>query len=209
MATLDVSSSLGLLKKYGIPVLEGRIVSEECEAVKAATKAGYPVVMKIVSEKTELSHKTDVGGVLLNIKNEEGVKEAFSKLSKIADKVLVQKQHSGTEVIIGVKVDSTFGPVVMFGLGGIFTELMKDVSFRICPIEPGEAEDMIHEIKSGKILTGYRGKPPANVSALKDILVKVSKLAMKEKDLKELDMNPVIVNEKDAIAIDARVITSS
>ncbi len=208
MATLDVSSSLGLLKKYGIPVLEGRIVSEECDAVKAAKAFGYPVVMKIVSEKAELSHKTDVGGVLLNIKDEEGVKESFGRLSKIADKVLVQKQHSGTEVIIGVKVDGTFGPVVMFGLGGIFTELMKDVSFRICPIEPGEAEDMIHEIKGGKILTGYRGRKPANVAAIKDMLVKVSNMAMKEKNLRELDMNPVIVNERDAVAIDARVITA-
>lgn len=209
MATLDVSSSLGLLKKYGIPVLEGRLVSEECEAVVAAKALGYPVVMKIVSEKAELSHKTDVGGVQLNIKDEEEVKDSFGKLSRMADKVLVQKQHGGTEVIIGVKVDRTFGPVVMFGLGGIFTELMKDVSFRVCPIEPGEAEEMIHEIKGGRILTGYRGRKPVNIGALKDMLVKVSKMAMKEKDLKELDMNPVMVNEKDAIAIDARIITSS
>lgn len=208
MATLDVSSSLGLLKKYGIPVLEGRIVSEECDALKAAKSLGWPVVMKIVSEKAELSHKTEVGGVMVNLKDEGEAKEAFGKLSRIAGKVLVQRQASGTEVIIGVKVDGTFGPVIMFGLGGIFTELMKDVSFRICPIEKKEADEMIREIKGGKILMGYRGRPPANIAALKNMLVKVSKMAMKETALRELDMNPVMVNEKDAVVIDARVITA-
>lgn len=203
MATLDVAKSMELLKKYDIPIARFKIVQSSEEAVKASNDIGYPVVMKIVSE--QYSHKTDVGGVLVNLKGEKEVSEGYSKLSKLSPKVLIQKMASGKEVIIGVKNDSVFGPAIMFGLGGIFVELFKDVSFRICPITLDDADKMISETKASKILTGFRGSKPLDTEKLKEIMVKVSNLAVKEKVL-ELDINPVMVGEQEAVAVDARVV---
>lgn len=202
-------SDNALLKKYGIPLPAAREVKTKQEAVDAAKAIGFPVVLKIVS-KTIL-HKTDVGGVKLGIQNELQLREALEEMQKrIPAKdiggFLVQKFYDGHYVLIGMKRDSQFGPVAAFGLGGIFVEIMKDVSFRVAPITEKDAEDMMREIKAYPILEGARGGIKANLPLLASILVSVSKMSMENPELKEIDLNPVVVNAKEAVAVDVRII---
>jgi len=204
VVAFDVVESMKLLEKYGIPVASFEIAESAEGAAAASERLGFPAVMKIVSE--EHTHKTDVGGVVVGLKSREEVVNAYNKLSKISGKVLVQKMVPGKEVIVGVKIDDVFGPAIMFGLGGIFVELFKDVSFRLCPIDEAEAEEMIRDTKASKILYGFRGSKPLDVEAIKDILVKTSRLAASEKNLESLDINPVMVSEKGAVAVDARIL---
>jgi acyl-CoA synthetase (NDP forming) len=151
-----------------------------------------------------------MGGVKTNIQNEEELKAAFEAIKKSAKKtkiegILVQKMEQGKEVIIGMKQDPQFGPVIMFGLGGVFVEVLKDVSFRVAPIDKKEAEEMINEIKSSEILKGVRGEKPVKISALIDLLIKISNLAVKEKNILEIDLNPVMIDEKSAKVVDVRM----
>ena len=204
----------GLCALYGLPVTRIKVAETEEKVVEAAEEIGFPVVLKIVSP--QVLHKSDAGGVLVDIKDAEGVKKGYHEiLENVKAKVpgaeitgiLVQEMAPwGTEVIVGSTKDPTFGPTIMFGLGGIFVEVLKDVSFRLAPITRTDAEEMVREIKAYKILEGVRGKPPVDQEAIVDILLKTSKMLMECPEIKELDMNPVLVYEKDAKIVDARVI---
>lgn len=189
--------TLELLKKYKLGFVDYKIVKDE----KDLDKIDYPVVMKVFSE--EIVHKSEKGGVIVNIKDKDDALAAFKKLRKISKDVLVQKMIFGKEVIIGMKKDPQFGPVIMFGLGGIFVEVMKDTSLRICPVNKDDAISMIKEIKAYKILSGTRGEKNVDIDGIANIIVKLSSLSLKEK-INEIDLNPVMVNEKEAVIVDAR-----
>ena len=203
-----------LCQKYGIPVTRFKVATSPEEAVKSADEIGYPVVLKIVSP--DVLHKFDVGGVVLNLKGSREVKDAYDTIVKNVRKhkpdakiigVLVQEMApASTEVIVGATKDPQFGPALMFGLGGIFVEVLKDVTFRIAPITESDAKEMITEVKAYPILKGYRGQPPADIDAIVNILLNTSKLVMDHPEIKELDLNPIMVYEKGAKTVDARVI---
>jgi len=203
-----------LCGSYGMPITAITVATSEEEAVKAAEKIGYPIVLKIVSP--QVLHKSDAGGVLINIKDEKGLREGYNTILKNVKRnvpdaeitgILVQEMApSGTEVIVGSTNDPTFGPTIMFGLGGIFVEILKDVSFRLAPISRTDAEEMVKEIKAYKILEGARGMPRADQETIVGILLATSKMLMECPEIKELDMNPVLVYEKGARIVDARVI---
>ena len=199
-----------LLAKYGIPVMKESIATSTDEALAIALHIGTPVAMKISSP--DIPHKSDVGGVALNVRREDvptTYNEIMSRIKKAApgahiEGILVQQMASpGQEVIVGLKKDAQFGHAIMFGLGGIFVEVYKDVSFRVTPIDKSDALEMISEIKGYPILKGIRGKKPVDIEAITGVLVSVSDLAEKE-NIIELDVNPLIVNESGAIAVDAR-----
>jgi len=200
--------------EYGIPVTRFKVAGTPEEAVKFAEGIGYPVVLKIVSP--DIIHKFDVGGVVLNLKSPSEVKDAYQNIIKNAKNhkpdarilgVLVQEMApTSTEVIVGATKDPQFGPALMFGLGGIFVEVLKDVTFRIAPITEPDAREMITEVKAYPILKGYRGQPPADIDAIVNILLNTSKLVMDHQEIKELDLNPIMVYEKGAKTVDARII---
>lgn len=199
---------------YGIPVTKFMVAKTHEEAVKFAEKIGYPVVMKIVSP--DVVHKFDVGGVLINLKTSKEVEDAFKKICASVKKrnakarimgVTVQEMApESTEVIVGAIKDPQFGQTLMFGLGGIFVEILKDVTFRIAPVSEEEAREMITEVKAYPLLQGYRGTPPADIDAIVQILLNTSKLVMEHPEIKELDLNPVMVYKKGAKTVDARII---
>jgi acetate---CoA ligase (ADP-forming) subunit beta len=197
MNQLSLEKILKLLKKYNINFVDFDFVKDE----DFFDKTKYPLVLKVASE--DIIHKSEVGGVIVGIKNKEDALKHFEILKKKSKKIISQKMIFGKEVIIGVKKDPQFGNVVIFGLGGIFVEVMKDVSFRVCPITKKDALDMIKEIKSYKILEGIRGEKGVNIEKLADIILKISELASKEK-INEIDLNPIMVNENDAVVVDAR-----
>ncbi|MDD5472723.1 MAG: acetate--CoA ligase family protein [Candidatus Methanoperedens sp.] len=199
-----------LLAKYGIPVTKGQIAATADEALAIALQLGTPVAMKISSP--DISHKSDVGGVVLNVGRED-VRATYNEIISIIKKavpnaniegILVQQMAPpGHETIVGLKKDAQFGHALMFGLGGIFVEVYKDVSFRVVPIDKSDALDMIAEIKGYPILKGIRGRKPADIEAIARVLMSVSDLAEKE-NIIELDINPLIVSESGAVAVDAR-----
>ncbi len=184
------------LKKYKIPIAEYGIIStkEQLKELK------IPCVLKAISPS--IIHKTEAGAIEIAYKRDD----LFWKYDIIRElgKVLYQPFIEGDQIIIGIKHDETFGPVIMCGAGGIYTEVYKDVAFRVCPITSKDAEDMIKELKFYKVLQGFRGKK-ANLKVLINALVNVSKFAMKEK-VKELDINPFIINEKGGKVVDTRII---
>jgi acetyl-CoA synthetase (ADP-forming) len=200
--------------EYGIPVTRFRLAKSEAEAVKFAEEMGYPVVLKIVSP--DIIHKSDVGGVTLNLKNAKEVRKAYKQIMENVKKhkkdaeivgVLVQEMAPpSTEVIVGAIKDPQFGHALMFGLGGVFVEVLKDVTFRIVPISEEEAREMIGEVKAYPLLRGYRGMPPADIEAIVQILLKTSRLVSEHPEIKELDLNPIMVYEKGAKTVDARII---
>jgi acetyl-CoA synthetase (ADP-forming) len=203
-----------LCKEYGLPVGMWRVATTSAEAMEAAGALGFPIVAKIVS--SDVIHKSDVGGVILNLKDEKDVEAAFLKIKSICEGsnyrfegVLVEPQAPpGIETIIGAKRDPQFGPVLLFGLGGIFVEVFKDVSFRVAPIEREDAVEMISELKALPLLKGIRGKKPSDFDALVDSLLKVSDMMVREERIKELDLNPTLAYEKGCRIVDARVILS-
>ena len=197
---LNFRSTLELLRKYRINAGKIDIFEKPGDAVDFAVKSGYPVALKVFGEN--ILHRTDIGGVSLNIDNDGKLYTEFARLSKISPTIICQKMVDGEKVIVGMKRDKQFGPVIMFGLGGIFVEILKDVSFRVCPINKKEAMEMIKEIKSYPILSGARGRKPVNIKALAEALVAISKLALEHEEIKEIDLNPIIVNQKEAVAID-------
>jgi len=202
------------LKQAGIPVIETRLAKTPKEAVAISQKMGFPVALKIASP--DIVHKSDSGGVKLSLKNVAEVKAAFKEIvigaqkknpSASIDGVSVQKMAKpGTEVIVGTSKDPQFGPVIMFGLGGIFVEVLKDVSFRIIPLSRKDALEMIEEIKGYPVLQGYRGKEPADISALVEIILKISKVMEQNPEIKELELNPILAYKKGAMAVDGRII---
>ena len=203
-----------ILKQTGIPVVETKLAKTQKEAVSLSQKMSFPVVLKIVSP--DVIHKSDSGGVKLSINSVTEVKKAYDEILKKVKKqypdavihgVSVQKMiQPGTEVIVGTSKDPQFGPVIMFGLGGIFVELLKDVSFRVIPVEQRDAQEMIKEIKGYPLLQGYRGKEPANISVLVEIILKISKLIEENPQIKELELNPIFAYRNKAVAVDARII---
>lgn len=200
--------------EYGIPVTKFKVAKTVDEAVEFAEEIGYPVVLKIVSP--DILHKFDVGGVVLNIKTSKDVRKAYTQIldnvkkkapnTKIVGVLIQEMAPSSTEVIVGATKDPQFGPAVMFGLGGIFVEVLKDVTFRIAPLSEEEAKEMITEVKGYPLLTGYRGQPPADMDAIIKILLNTSKLVTEHLEIKELDLNPIMVYEKGAKTVDARII---
>lgn len=200
--------------EYGIPTTKFMLAKTPEEAVEYAEKIGYPAVLKIVSP--DVIHKFDVGGVILNLKSPQEVRKAYNKILENVKKhkpnakiigVLVQEMAPpSTEVIVGAIKDPQFGQTLMFGLGGIFVEILKDVAFRIAPITKEEAEEMIREIRAYPVLKGYRNMPPADIQAIIQILINTSKLVMDYPEIQELDLNPIMVYEKGAKTVDARVI---
>jgi len=203
-----------ILKQAGIPVVETKLAKTQKEAVSLSQKMSFPVALKIVSP--DVIHKSDSGGVKLSLNNVTEVKKAYDEILKKVKKqypdavihgVSVQKMiQPGTEVIVGTSKDPQFGPVIMFGLGGIFVELLKDVSFRVIPVEQRDAQEMIKEIKGYPLLQGYRGKEPANISVLVEIILKISKLIEENPQIKELELNPIFAYRNKAVAVDARII---
>jgi len=200
--------------EYSIPVTKFELAKNETEAVKEANKIGYPVVLKIVSP--DIIHKSDVGGVVVNLRDEKGVQNAYNRILENVKKhnaeariigMLVQEMAPpSTEVIVGAIKDPQFGPSVMFGLGGIFVEVLKDVTFRVAPITRDEACEMISEVKAYPLLKGYRNTPPVDIGAIAEILLNTSKLVIDHQEIKELDLNPIMVYEKGAKTVDARII---
>lgn len=206
-----------VLHEAGIPVALAVLAGDANEAASAAEKAGFPVVLKIVSP--DVAHKSDVGGVRLGLESSEEVEEAFEEIMTAVkgaqpnariEGVAVQKMApAGTEVIVGMSKDAQFGPVLMFGLGGILVEVLKDVAFRIVPLEPKDASQMIREIKGFPVLEGVRGKAAADLEALEKLILKVSEFVEAHPEIKELDLNPVFAYPDGALAVDARIVLDS
>lgn len=200
--------------EYGICVPKFDLAKSESEASLQADKIGYPIVLKIVSP--EIIHKSDAGGVLVNLKNAADVTVGYKKIIENAKKykpdakivgVLVQEMApQATEVIVGAIKDPQFGQTVMFGLGGIFVEMLKDVNFRVAPITTEDAKEMITQLKAYPLLNGYRNTPRADIDALVEILCCTSRLVMDNPEIKELDLNPVMAYSKGAKVVDARII---
>jgi acyl-CoA synthetase (NDP forming) len=203
-----------LLKKAGIPVIEAKLARSKKEAIAMSREMGFPVVLKISS--TDVVHKSDSGGVKLGLTNVTQVGKAYSQIISSLkqaypeariDGVSVQTMAPpGVEVIVGMSKDAQFGPVLMFGLGGILVEVLKDVSFRIVPVTERDAREMIKEIKGYPVLQGYRGQKPASIPALEQLIVKVSQFVEKNPQIKELDLNPIFAYPDKAVAVDARII---
>ncbi len=211
-AALSPAESMALLARNGFPVVPFRQAGTADEAVAAAREIGLPVAVKMNS--LDVTHKSDVGGVVLNVTDETGVRKAFQTIGDIAKQigardggVLVSAMAPpGTEVVVGVTRDLQFGHVVMFGLGGVLVEALGDAAFRIVPLTEKDAAEMIADIRGARVLYGVRGKKPADVAALGQLLVRVSDLVVKHPELGEMDLNPVIVYEKGLRIVDARVI---
>lgn len=211
---LNEVEAKAVLAEAGIPVTPTTLAHDADEAVAAADKLGYPVVLKIVAGA--ITHKSDVGGVELSLDDPDAVRAAFDRIQSAAaaaapgveiDGVSVQPMAKpGTEVIIGMTKDPHFGPVLMFGLGGIFVEVLKDVAFRVVPLETRDAKQMIREIQGFPVLEGYRGAPPADLAALESLLLKLSAFAEAHPEVSELDLNPVFAYDDGAIAVDARIV---
>ena len=200
--------------EYGIPVPKFRVAGSAEDAVRYAEEIGYPVVLKVVSP--DVIHKSDVGGVMLGLRSADEVRSAYEKLlgnvrshkpnAEIVGVLVEEMAPKAVEVIVGAIKDPQFGPTLMFGLGGVFVEILKDVSFRVAPITEDDAAEMITEIKAYPILQGYRGMPPVDVDAIKQILLNTSRLVMEHQEIAELDLNPIMVYQKGAKAVDARII---
>jgi acyl-CoA synthetase (NDP forming) len=197
-----------------IPVTKFELAESEVEAVELAGQIGHPVVLKIVSP--DIIHKSDVGGVMIDLKNKSEVQNGYRQIlrnvkkhkpkAKVAGVLVQEMAPASTEVIVGAIKDPQFGPALMFGLGGIFVEVLKDVTFRVAPITKDEACEMISEVKAYPLLKGYRNTPPADTGAIIMILLNTSKLVMRHPEIKELDLNPIMVYEKGAKTVDARIL---
>jgi len=208
------TESRDLLKEYHISLPEAELANNLDKAVEAGNRLGYPLAMKVVSP--EIIHKSDAGGIKLGLNNQEDIKTAFNEIITNAEKVVKKEKILGTlispmakkgqECIIGMIRDAQFGPVIMFGLGGIFVEVLKDVSFRVAPLAAEDIDEMVEEIKGYKILTGIRGEKPKDIAAIKNILVRLSEIVIDNPEIKEIDLNPVIVHENGASIVDSRVI---
>ncbi|UCG08791.1 MAG: acetate--CoA ligase family protein [Desulfobacterales bacterium] len=200
-----------LLAEYGIPITREGIVTTAEDAVKKAAEIGYPVVLKGSGES--ISHKTELNLISLNLKNEADVRQAFKELTaspraKVKE-ILVQQMIKGDrELMAGLTRDSQFGPCVMFGLGGIFTEILEDVAFRVAPLTRWDAMDMMNEIRGKKILDAFRGKPAVNREALADILLSLGQIGLDHEQVQEIDINPLKFMDGKPVAVDALVVLS-
>ncbi len=213
-ANLLETEARELLALYGIKLPQAFLATTRDEAVKAAKEIGSPIAMKIVSP--EIIHKSDAGGIMLNLKEEREIQEAFEKIMKNAEKVTASSKilgvliapmaPRGQECIIGMVRNPQFGPVIMFGLGGIFVEVLKDVSFRMIPLTDLDVDTMIKEIKGYPLLAGIRGEKQKDIAVLKDIIIRISQMAVDHPEIREVDLNPIIAHEKGASVVDARIL---
>jgi len=203
-----------LLKQAGVNVVETRLAASGDEAVAISRELGFPIVLKIAS--ADVVHKTDAGGVKLGLRTSKQVANAYDDIMKSVKSkfpaakiqgVSVQKMaRPGVEVIVGMSKDPQFGPVIMFGLGGVWVEILKDVSFRIVPLERRDAREMIQEIKGRPLLEGYRGQEPADIANLEELIMNVSSFVEQHPEVKELDLNPIFAYKDGAVAVDARIV---
>ena len=203
-----------LLKQAGISVNDTRLAISREEAISISRQLGFPVVLKIASP--DIVHKSDAGGVKLGLRTPQQVDKGYDDILRAVRQkhpqamiqgLSVQKMAPpGVEVIIGMSKDAQFGPVIMFGLGGILVEVLKDVSFSIAPLTKRDAREMVEEIKGYPVLQGYRGQEPVDVSRLEELLIKVSDFVEQNPEVKELDLNPIFAYSNGALAVDARVI---
>lgn len=200
--------------EYHIPTTGFGLAKSGPDAVSIAESIGYPVVLKIVSP--DIIHKSDVGGVIVGPRNMSDVRQGYNKIMENVRKhcpdariegISVQEMApAGIEVIVGSIKDPQFGSTIMFGLGGIFVEILKDVSFRIAPLAEVDAEEMVRELRAYPLLKGYRNTHPVDLRAVAGILMNTSRLVMENPEIKELDFNPIMVYEKGAKTVDARII---
>jgi acyl-CoA synthetase (NDP forming) len=215
-SSLLIPESLQICKLHHIPTPVSHVVQSVEEAVTKGNLIGFPVVLKIISP--QILHKSDVGGVILGINGKAALKEAYPKLiaevrnsnpkAEVLGVLIEKMMPPSTEVIIGGIHDSQFGPSVMFGMGGIFTEVYKDVAFRVAPIDKIDALNLIHELRGSKILEGIRGQPAADLDALVDVLIDVSSLMSQHNAISQLDLNPVIAYPDGVCAVDTRIVLS-
>ncbi|HET9515011.1 MAG TPA: acetate--CoA ligase family protein [Gemmatimonadales bacterium] len=211
---LSESAALDLLACYGIPVARARLVRSADEAVAVATEAGFPVVLKVVAPS--IIHKTEADGVQVDLRRPDDVREAWRRIHAGAERVapgaavegaVVQPMlKGGRELIVGMKRDAGFGPLVMFGLGGVLVEVLRDVTFRIAPFGRIDAHDMIRDIQGVRLLDGVRGAPPVNQTAIEDVLLRVAQLALDFPEIEELDVNPLLATESGVVAVDGRAL---
>jgi acetyl coenzyme A synthetase (ADP forming)-like protein len=210
---LSGPEALAVFRAYGIPVLESRIVSSAEAAAAAAEEIGFPVVMKV--ESADVVHKTDVGGVVVDLRTAEEVRiEYDAMVNRVRkarpeagiDGVLLQRfVRGGRETIIGGTTDPTFGPLLMFGLGGVYVEALQDVVFRVHPLTDTDARSMVRSIRGYRVLEGVRGEPPSDQDAVAEVIQRVSQLMGENPDIVELDINPYLVQEQGGVALDARI----
>jgi acetyltransferase len=213
---LAADTALGLVAAYGIPTAEWAVAESLEGAMVAAGAIGFPVALKVVSP--EVVHKSDVGGVALDIRTREAMRKAYADLlTRVrrripelgVNDVLVQRMlPGGREVILGGKRDPSFGPVIMFGLGGIYAEVFRDVVFRLAPLTADEAHSMISEVRGISLLRGVRGEPSRDLGAVVEALVSLSHLMVACPEVQEIDINPLLVFERGAAAVDARAIVT-
>ncbi|MBT3256616.1 MAG: acetate--CoA ligase family protein [Deltaproteobacteria bacterium] len=207
-STLSEYESKQILSSYGIPVTKEFLVNDLKELMSATREIGYPLVLKGCS--SEIAHKTEKGLIKIDIRNEEAATSTFEEIkARIGSDagILVQEMVKGQrELVVGLTRDPQFGPCVMFGLGGIFTEILKDISFRVAPLEKRDALEMMRELKSHKILGAIRGMPAADVDRLAKILINVGRIGLENKAVKEIDINPIIISGNKPVAVDALVV---
>lgn len=210
---LTVQESKKMLEKEGFPVNPTGFGQNLPEILTIAKKIGFPVAMKVSSE--DIIHKSDIGGVVTGIRSESELEEQYEVMQQVISQklpnakiegIIIEKMESGVELFIGSTLDPMFGPILAFGLGGIYVEILKDVVFRLIPIEPEDAIEMLSEIKAAKILNGVRGQPPVDKKALVDLLIKTSNFIANNPEIEELDLNPVFASEKGVSVVDARII---
>jgi len=206
---LSEYESKQVLASYGIPVTLEELVINPEDLSQAIHKIGYPLVMKGCA--AEIAHKTEKGLIRMDVRNEDEARTAFKEITAAMDgaekAVLVQQMVKGQrELVVGLTRDPQFGPCVMFGLGGIFTEILEDTSFRVAPVEKRDALEMIQEIKAHKILEAIRGMEPVDKDMLADILMAIGRLGIENETVKEIDINPVIISRGKPVAVDALVV---
>jgi acyl-CoA synthetase (NDP forming) len=203
-----------LLKQAGIDIIDTRLATSREEAISISQRLGFPVALKVAS--ADIVHKSDAGGVKLGLGTAKEVGKAYEGIlaavgqkhpqAKIQGVSVQRMARAGVEVIIGMSKDDQFGPVLMFGLGGILVEVLRDVSFRLVPLARRDAAEMVREIKGYPLLEGYRGQEAVDISHLEELLLKVSDFVEQNPEVKELDLNPVFAYSDGAVAVDARVI---
>ncbi len=207
--TLSEYESKQILAAYQIPITKEILVNDVKDLIKATQKIGFPLVLKACSPV--LTHKTEMGLIRVDIRNENEARAAFAEISsnmgETEHTVLIQEMVKGQrELVVGLTRDPQFGPCVMFGLGGIFTEILKDISFRVAPLEKRDALEMMQEIKSHKILGAIRGMEAVDLDMFAEILIKVGQIGIDNKRVKEIDINPMIISGGKPVAVDALVV---
>ena len=206
--------AIGLLRQYEIPYPDHGLAHSAEEARQIADRVGYPVVLKVVSP--DVVHKSDAGGVAMDLEASESVPHAFRMMvhnvqaavpgARINGALVCRQAPPGQEVIVGALDEKTFGPTVMFGLGGIYTEVLKDVSFKLVPLERRDAEEMVRETRAYSLLAGARGRTGGDVNAVVELLLSVSRMVADRPQIEELDLNPVRVFEEGLLVLDVRLL---